>query len=105
MVSMSIESILMLSNLIISLMVILGSAYSWLTGGVVRRVARALVMIENMSHSVNELDQWREDVNLTLVGLARVHDRVDEREVMRKLDTGLDTSVLKTKDELDTELD
>lgn len=90
----TVELLLMVSNVILALGIVVGATYSWLTGGVVRRVARALVMIEKMSVQIEDLDEWRGDVNLTLVGLARAREDIDESIVMERLDTGLDSSVL-----------
>ena len=96
--SASVQFLIMVSNVVLALGIVVGTTYSWLSGGIVRRVARALVMIEKMSKQVEDLDGWRGDVNLTLVGLARAHEDIDESIVMERLDTGLDSSVIMEQD-------
>jgi len=86
-------AVLML-NVIMATVAIGGVLYSWFTGGVIRKAAEAVIVIQEISENVDEIHGWRSEVNATLIALAVTNEEVNETEVKQKLDTGVGSEKL-----------
>jgi len=95
----TVELIVLGLNLIMAAVAIGGVSYSWLTGGVIRKAAEAVIMMEEVSKNIDDIHSWRGNVNTALVALAVTNNNVNELEVKKILDAGTEADNLVEDDQ------
>jgi len=86
---MNLSEVLLALNIMIAIGTILSGVVSWAKGGFVRRLFDSVKKIDDIEGDVNEINTWKDDIEVLLVSVAKGAEGTDEEAVMEELDLAL----------------
>lgn len=88
------EIVLLAANLLLAAGAIVGGAISWVRDGMIKKIAEGIASISKIQQDVQEINNWKNDVELILLALSESDKSVDDEVVRETFDIGLDTDEL-----------
>lgn len=88
------EIVLLAANLLLAAGAIVGGAISWVRDGMIKKIAEGIASISQIQQDVQEINNWKNDVELILLALSESDKSVDDEVVRETFDIGLDTDEL-----------
>ena len=82
----SIGNVLMMLNVLIALGTIVSGVISWVRGGFVSKAIDSIQKIDSIEREVNEINEWKDDIEVIMIAMTKNPDSIDEQEVLERLD-------------------